>query len=94
MKQEIFIRITVADPLEGVLMKVQKGRDKLLDPDVLGDGSLRFEFTVNVDLSAGNPNFLGKFAQGSKDARFIYVNSGTYAGQSVTCWSGGQSFLL
>ncbi len=87
MKQEIHIRITVADPPAGVWMKVQRGKDELLDPDVLSDGSLRFEFPINVDLSAGNPNFLGKFAQGPKDARFIYINSGTYAGQSATCWS-------
>jgi len=87
MKQEIRIRITVADPPAGVWMKVQKGKDELLDPDGLSDGSLRFEFPINVDLASGTPNFLGKFAQGPKDARFIYVNSGTYAGQHVTCWS-------
>jgi hypothetical protein len=68
-------------------MKVQKGKDQLLDPEFLSDGSLRFEFPINVDLTSGTPNFLGKFAQGPKDSRFIYVNSGTYAGQQATMWA-------
>ena len=38
-------------------------------------------------LSTGSPNFLGRFAQGPKDARFVYVNSGSYAGVSHSCWS-------
>ena len=33
------------------------------------------------------PNFLGKYAQGPKQDRFVYVNSGTYAGQQNTGWA-------
>ena len=54
--------------------------------ETTGDG-LVFEFEVSVDNSGATPNFLGKYAQGPKDARFVYVNSGTYAGQHITCWS-------
>ena len=48
---------------------------------------LIFGFPVQVDLSSGSPNFLGRFAQGPKDARFVYVNSGTYAGEGHSCWA-------
>jgi hypothetical protein len=87
MKYEIPFRIIVTDPPPGVDMKVQKGRAELLEPAAATKSLRMFEFSLRVDLDSGNPNFLGPFAQGPKDARFVYVNSGTYAGQAETCWS-------
>jgi len=84
---EIPMRINILNPPTGALMKVQKGRDELLAPTKILKKALIFEFPISVDLSSTVPNFLGKFAQGPKDARFVYVNSGTYAGQTDTCWS-------
>ena len=74
-------------PARGVTMQMQKGRDELLPPTITSEEALVFDFHISVDLESGSPNFLGKFAQGPKDARFVYVNSGTYAGQAGTCWS-------
>ena len=68
-------------------MKVQKGKNELLQPTAASNASLRFDFEITVDLNGNSPNFLGQFAQGPKDARFVYVNSGTYAGQHPTCWA-------
>ena len=85
-KHEIAVRIRVLDPPAGVAMKVQRGKDELLDPIGESGPDLVFEFPINVDISGGSPNFLGKYAQGPRDARFVYVNSGTYAGQHITCW--------
>lgn len=34
-----------------------------------------------------HPNFLGPFTQGPRGARFVYVNSGTLAGQANTKWT-------
>jgi len=87
MKHEIPIRITVVKPVAGVTMQVQKGRDELVPPVSLSKDAAVFQFTASVDPDGGRPNFLGKFAQGPKDARFIYVNSGTYAGQTGTAWA-------
>lgn len=86
MKYEVPFRIIVTDPLDGVSMRVQRGKDELLRPKKATDSSLAFEFEINVDLGSGSPNFLGKYAQGPKDERFVYVNSGTYAGQHATAW--------
>jgi hypothetical protein len=86
MKQEIPLRITVESPLRGVSMMVQRGRSELLAPSIKNDKKLVFDLTVNVDGSGDTPNFLGPFAQGPKDARFVYVNSGTYAGEHHSCW--------
>ena len=87
MKQDVKFMVVVKDRLPGVAMLVQRGRDELLPPISNSGNSLVFEFDISVDLSGGTPNFLGKYAQGPRDSRFVYVNSGTYAGQSDTCWS-------
>lgn len=86
MKHEIPVRITVVNALTCVAMQVQKGKDELLPPNELSDGKIVFDFNITVDLTDGNPNFLGKFAQGPKDGRFVYVNSGLCAGQQDTLW--------
>jgi hypothetical protein len=68
-------------------MQVQRGRDELLPPSEISGDVMNFDFPITVDLSFGSPNFLGKYSQGPKDARFIYVNSGTLAGQADSCWT-------
>ena len=67
-------------------MKVQRGKYELQEPEAAGNANT-FDFDIRVDLTGPEPNFLGPFAHGPKDARFVYVNSGTYAGQADTCWS-------
>jgi hypothetical protein len=66
-------------------MRVQRGKDELLPPAEMSADAVSFDFEVTVDLTE-RPNFLGKYAQGPKDQRFIYVNSGTYAGETHSCW--------
>ena len=87
MRNDIPVRVKVIRPLNGAVMKVQRGKDELLDPVRTSPEELVFEFYLTVDLSQETPNFLGKYSQGPKDARFIYVNSGTYAGQHITPWA-------
>jgi hypothetical protein len=49
---------------------------------------MSFEFTLRVNEGkSGEPNFLGPFAQGPADSRFVYLDIGTYAGQKDTGWS-------
>lgn len=87
MKHEIPFRVIVTNPLPGVTMQVQKGKSELLLPSTVSASSISFEFDVTVDINEDSLNFLGKYAQGPKDTRFIYVNSGTCAGQVETCWT-------
>lgn len=81
MKQDVPVRIIVKRPLPSVAMLVQRGRDEFLSPMSKSAEQLVFDFEITVDLTETRPNFLGKYAQGPKDARFVYVNSGTYADQ-------------
>jgi hypothetical protein len=50
---------------------------------------LEFEFTVTAKMGRDNnlPNFTGPFVQGPAGERFVYINIGTYAGQTNTSWS-------
>ena len=86
-KHEIPIRIRVLNPPAGVMTKVQLGKNELLPPTKVSDDGLEFDFDVSVDLTETTPNFLGKYAHGPKDVRFLYVNSGTYAGEAHTLWA-------
>lgn len=86
------LRITIVRPLEGVTFRVQRGQGgkAALDPPAHdSDDRLSFDFVLRVaeERPDGQPNFRGPFAQGPPDRRFVYVNSGTLAGQSDSCWT-------
>ena len=86
MKITVPLRIIVEKPLPGVAMMVQRGRDELLAPAVADQKKLRFEFEIDVDIPDAGLNFLGKYSQGPRNARFVYVNSGTYADEHHIGW--------
>ncbi|HZJ47326.1 MAG TPA: DUF5990 family protein [Pyrinomonadaceae bacterium] len=89
-KAEILIplRITVVDPPAGVLFAIQKGKSEVVTPILANGSDLSFDFSIRVQERAdGSPNFLGPFVQGPTSARFVYVNSGTLAGQWDSCWT-------
>ncbi|MFN2500390.1 MAG: DUF5990 family protein [Pyrinomonadaceae bacterium] len=87
MKHQLPIRIKVLRPPAGVSMMVQRGANELLAPVSSVSDELIFDFEISVDISESHPNFLGKYAQGPNKDRFIYVNSGTLAGQFGSVWT-------
>jgi Family of unknown function (DUF5990) len=89
METEIPLRITLIAPPPGVRFAMQSGRHDLVQPRSMTGDAIVFDFAVRVkdNRADGRPNFLGAFAQGPQDARFVYVNSGTSAGQAESCWT-------
>ena len=88
MDCELPLRIYLLCRPQGVAFAVQRGRDGLLEPSAVSTDAMVFDFGVRVaEGKDGRPNFLGPFAQGTPADRFVYVNSGTYAGQTGTPWS-------
>lgn len=81
------ILVVVAPPL-GVTFAVQRGRDQLLEPFASTAELISFAVSLNLGpaLAAGAFNFQGPYAQGAPSDRFIYVNSGTHAGQADSRW--------
>lgn len=91
------VRVCVLDPLPGVMLAVQHARNGLLRPSASSTSTLCvFDFSLRLGraLADGRPNFLGDFAHGTRDARFVYVNAGTLAGQSGTCWQRRAKLML
>jgi hypothetical protein len=71
---QIILAVTAFPP--GVRFAVQHGRDGLLPPYASTAELVSFAITMS----------LGPFAQGTPSDRFIYLNSGTYAGQPDSRW--------
>lgn len=92
MERELTLRIVLEKPPAGVDFGLQKGRGgdyETIQIQRSEGKDLQFEFTVRVKVGGNNatPNFLGPMVQGPPGARFIYLDIGTYAGQTETGWS-------
>ncbi len=87
---EINVKIILESPVAGVDYGLQKGGGnnyETIQTQRSNGGDLSFEFPLRVKLDDGEmPNFLGAFAQGKRDERFVYIDIGIYAGQH-THWS-------
>jgi Family of unknown function (DUF5990) len=84
------LRIVLEKPPAGIDFALQEGKGRpfeLVQKQRSKSGDLEFEFTVDAKPGKdGSPNFLGPFVQGPVGERFVYINIGTYAGQTNTCW--------
>lgn len=84
-------RIVVVDPPRGVHFRLQSGKSpgELLPPERSPSSTLTFAFELRLGepLSDGRLRFLGPLAQGTPEQRFVYVTSGTLAGQLASCWT-------
>ncbi|MGH9874029.1 MAG: DUF5990 family protein [Pyrinomonadaceae bacterium] len=91
MERELTLRIVVEKPPAGVYLGLQKGRGSNYETVQAIESKtddLQFEFSVRVQQGKdGNPSFLGPFVQGPPHERFVYLDIGTYAGQTNTPWS-------
>ena len=92
MERELTLRIVLEKPTAGVDFGLQKGRGndyETVQTQRSKGKDLHFEFTVRAKQTGKNdgPNFLGPFVHGPTGERFVYIDIGTYAGQTGTCWS-------
>jgi hypothetical protein len=88
VKPQAKFRIVVVDPLPGVAYALQRGRSELLPPVRSTAKELTFEFALTIaEIDAAPPRLTGQFAQGPPNKRFVYISSGSLAGQSGSPWS-------
>lgn len=91
MERQVTLRVIVESPPTDVDFGVQEGHGneyKTIQKQRFTKQDLRFEFPIRVkEGKDGQPNFLGSFAQGPANQRFIYLDIGTCAGQTNTPWS-------
>ena len=92
MNRTLNLRIVLISPPAGIDFGLQKGRGasyETVRKQRSRGGNLTFEFAVGIrDVRDGAvPSLTGPFVQGPPGDRFIYVDVGTYAGQTGTTWS-------
>lgn len=92
MEHDLTLRIVLEKPTAGVDFGLQKGRGndyETIQTQRSKGNDLQFEFTVRAKNAGKDdgPNFLGPVVQGPAGERFVYIDIGTYAGQTGTSWS-------
>jgi len=89
VERELSLRITLIDPPPGVTFRLRRGRADLVAPTHQSDERMSFDFTVRIAEGRPNlpPNLRSPFTQGPPASRFVYINSGTAAGQFDSCWT-------
>ena len=83
----VALRVTLVRPPAGVAFCIQ-GRDRELLHRTQATGrDLSFDLTVLAARVGPSPRFFGDVTQGPPAARFVYVCSGSMAGQAESCWT-------
>jgi hypothetical protein len=81
------MRLSVLDSPPGVRWAVQIGRAELLPPTTSVQGRVEFDIPLEiVPSSSGGARLRGGAVQGPAGGRFLYVNSGTRAGEVGSRW--------
>ncbi len=90
MKSELTLRIILEQPPPGVTFGIQKGKSSVYETILKQQsdgGDLVFEFPIEVrDGQTGDPDFGGPIVQGPREGRFVYLDIGTYAGETGSPW--------
>jgi hypothetical protein len=88
VSSNVTLRLVVRHPLLGVELRLQRGRDELVPPVERTADAATFEFQLSVKPRVdGGVVLRGPEAQGPPVKRFVYINAGTYAGQTDSPWS-------
>jgi hypothetical protein len=91
VEHELTLRIILEAPPPGIDFGLQEGSGndyKTAQTQRSKTSDLTFTFTVRAKQNTdGTPNFLGPFSQGPTHGRFVYIDIGTYAGQTGTSWA-------
>jgi hypothetical protein len=93
METEITLQIILIQPTPNVVFGLQKGAGthyETVQKQIPTSNDLNFTFTIVVKGERSKdkfPKLSGSFVQGAADNKFVYIDIGTYAGQSDTMWS-------
>jgi hypothetical protein len=92
MAPGLTFRIVIEQPPAGVDFALQKGRGSTYEPvqiqrSVGNDLTFEFQPSIRESISESMAALGGPFVQGLPQQRFVYIDIGTYAGQTDSCWS-------
>lgn len=87
---EFSFQIRLEKPPAGIDFGLQKGHGnsyETIQKQRSANSDLCFDFTAKLkEAPNAEPDFLGPFVQGPKGGRFVYIDIGTYAGQTDSPW--------
>jgi hypothetical protein len=90
MKNELTLHITLLQPPGDTDFGLQKGKGndyETIQKQRSGNGDLHFEAIINTKQDKNNKaDFTGPLVHGPIGERFLYIDIGTYAGQSNSVW--------
>jgi hypothetical protein len=86
--QRIRLRITIVSPPAGAKWALQSGKSDLVPPIQAAERAVVFETDVEATVGSKAEPFRlrGAAVQGRAGDRFLYLNSGTYAGDRTSMW--------
>ena len=93
MEIELTLQIILTSPTTAVDFGLQKGTGnnyETVQKQRSTSQNLSFKFTVIVKgdkQKDAEPKFSGSFVQGPSGDKFVYIDIGTYAGQTNTKWA-------
>jgi len=93
MEIELTLQIILTSPTTAVDFGLQKGTGnnyETVQKQRSTSQNLSFKFTVIVKgdkQKDAEPKFSGPFVQGPSAGKFVYIDIGTYAGQTNTQWA-------
>jgi hypothetical protein len=90
------LRVIAVAPPSGVRFGVQRGAKEIVLPILSTGEDIVFDLSLPIrdNRADGLPNFLGPFAHGTPVDRFLYIASGTLAGQSESPWTRRAKIAL
>lgn len=93
MNQHLFLRIILQKPTNNIDFGLQKGSGSKYQTEQTQRSNgqdIHFNFAISVKGEKQKdplPKLTGPFVQGPSSDKFIYIDIGTYAGQTDTIWS-------
>ena len=84
---ELLLRITLVEPPGGVEFCLQGRNNELVGQTRATGKELSFDLNIRAVYAGKAPRFLGPFTHGPPVLRFLYVCSGTCAGEKDSCWT-------
>lgn len=88
------MRLTLVAPPEGVQFSLLDRSNRPLDARMATGGNLSFDFEIETIGSPAEGRLVGEFVRRQGARRFVYFASGTWSGQSGSCWSRRGKVML
>lgn len=92
MEAELELEIILLSPTPDVCFGLQKGSGahyETVQKQMSKSANLSFKFTIKTrgdQIKDATPKFFGDFVQGPSNGKFIYIDIGTYAGETNSIW--------